>query len=89
MSFAEKSGSEQKLTSFRFSQSRICRMHRPFLTRGYAPGSRFAASREKCLQSAIYVLEHSGPILEVNINLWFVYSHNLAAIIVCFADLFQ
>lgn len=70
-------------------QIRICRLHRPFLTRGYTPGSRFAFSKDECIKSASFVINNQGAILDVAANLWMIYSHTLAAAIVLSADLFQ
>lgn len=41
---------------FEALHSRIVRLHRPFFTRGYTPGSRFAYSTQQCLISARQVI---------------------------------
>ncbi|ORY80238.1 hypothetical protein BCR35DRAFT_304422 [Leucosporidium creatinivorum] len=70
-------------------QSRICRLHRPFLTRGFNSGSRFAFSAEKCVEAAQFVISNVGIILGWSPNAWFIFSHALGATIVLFADLFH
>ncbi|GAA6010723.1 hypothetical protein JCM11491_002915 [Sporobolomyces phaffii] len=67
--------------------NRIVRLHRPFLTRGYVQGSRFAYSTEACIKSAKIVLfchhNNVGFIIKP------LYSHSLSASIVLAADLFH
>ncbi|KAL8292556.1 hypothetical protein RQP46_001168 [Phenoliferia psychrophenolica] len=69
--------------------SRIVRLHRPFLTRGYTAGSRFRYSTEQCVASARIVISTHHNILDVTNNVWFLYSHALGAAIVLFCDLFH
>ncbi|KAI5476155.1 Zn(2)-C6 fungal-type transcription factor [Pseudohyphozyma bogoriensis] len=67
--------------------SRIMRLHRPFLTRGYSPNSRYSYSTEQCVASAKIVIAAHHNILNETNNMYFVYLHSLAAAIVLFADL--
>ncbi|KAM0750481.1 hypothetical protein T439DRAFT_326448 [Meredithblackwellia eburnea MCA 4105] len=69
--------------------SRIVRLHRPFLTRGYSPHSRFAYSTRECVESAKVVIASQSNIPDVTNNIWFLYNHALGAAIVLFADLFH
>lgn len=70
--------------------SRIVRLHRPFLSRGYSRGSKFAYSRDQCLNSARIIVEchYNLRDLATTGTFWFVYSHTLGAAIVLFLDLF-
>ncbi|KAJ5628499.1 hypothetical protein N7490_010727 [Penicillium lividum] len=70
--------------------ARIVRLNRPFLSRGYAKGSKFANSRDKCLQSARIVVDchYNLRDLTTSGSLWFVYSHTLSSAMVLFLDLF-
>ncbi|GAA5910772.1 Zn(II)2Cys6 transcription factor [Sporobolomyces salmoneus] len=67
--------------------NRIVRLHRPFLTKGYAAGSKFAYSTEACIKSAKIVLfchhKNVGFVIKP------LYSHSLSASIVLAADLFH
>ncbi|GAA5967920.1 hypothetical protein JCM3765_001787 [Sporobolomyces pararoseus] len=67
--------------------NRIVRLHRPFLTKGYAPNSKFAYSTEACIKSAKIVLfcHHNNYGFVVKP----LYSHSLSASIVLAADLFH
>lgn len=49
-------GSQADFVSFEIVHNRIVRLHRPFLTKGYAPNSKFAYSTEACIKSAKIVL---------------------------------
>ncbi|KAJ5730331.1 uncharacterized protein N7483_004839 [Penicillium malachiteum] len=70
--------------------SRIVRLNRPFLSRAYSKGSKFAYSRENCLHSARIVIDchYNLRDLTTSGSLWFVYSHTLSAAMVLFLDLF-
>ncbi|KAJ5805951.1 uncharacterized protein N7503_003553 [Penicillium pulvis] len=70
--------------------SRIVRLNRPFLSRGYAKGSKFANSKDNCLKSARIVVDchYNLRDLTTSGSLWFVYSHTLSSAMVLFLDLF-
>ncbi|KAJ5986630.1 hypothetical protein N7451_010995 [Penicillium sp. IBT 35674x] len=70
--------------------SRIVRLNRPFLSRGYAKGSKFANSKDNCLNSARIVVDchYNLRDLTTSGSLWFVYSHTLSSAMVLFLDLF-
>ncbi|GAA5839527.1 hypothetical protein JCM5353_002777 [Sporobolomyces roseus] len=67
--------------------NRIVRLHRPFLTRGYAPNSKFSYSTDACIRSAkiVLVCHHNN----VGFIIKPLYSHSLSASIVLAADLFH
>ncbi|GAA5928234.1 Zn(II)2Cys6 transcription factor [Sporobolomyces koalae] len=67
--------------------NRIVRLHRPFLSRGYAPNSKFAFSTEACVKSAKTILfcHHNN----IGFMIKPLYSHSLSASIVLAADLFH
>ncbi|OJJ45899.1 hypothetical protein ASPZODRAFT_133766 [Penicilliopsis zonata CBS 506.65] len=70
--------------------SRIVRLHRPFLSRGYARESKCVYSREQCLRSARIVVDCHYNLRDLTTRgtFWFVYSHTLGAALVLFLDLF-
>ncbi|GAA6062125.1 hypothetical protein JCM10212_003160 [Sporobolomyces blumeae] len=67
--------------------NRIVRLHRPFLARGWTPGSKFAYSTNACVRSArvILVCHHNN----VGFAIKPMFSHSLSASIVLAADLFH
>ncbi|KAI5479563.1 cell cycle control protein, Cwf22 [Pseudohyphozyma bogoriensis] len=69
--------------------SRIMRLHRPFLMRGYQPGSPVRFSTEQCVASARIVVVAIHNILEATAGLFFTYVHALSASLVLLADLFH
>ncbi|GAA6022558.1 hypothetical protein JCM10207_006585 [Rhodosporidiobolus poonsookiae] len=69
--------------------NRIVRLHRPFLVKGWAEGSKFAYSTDACIKSAKIVLVSHHNNLAVNRNLRMMYSHSLSAAIVLAADLYH
>ncbi|KAK9447080.1 uncharacterized protein V1518DRAFT_407373 [Limtongia smithiae] len=70
--------------------SRIVRLHRPFLSRGYSKESKFAYSREQCLKSARIIVDCHYNLRDLTTTgvFWFAYSHTLGASIVLLHDLF-
>lgn len=47
------------------THSRIARLHRPYLSRGYTPGSRFSYSRDRCLWSAGIMVQCHYKVKEI------------------------
>ncbi|KAK9894355.1 hypothetical protein P389DRAFT_197652 [Cystobasidium minutum MCA 4210] len=71
------------------THSRIARLHRPYLSRGYTPGSRFSYSRDRCLWSAGIMVQCHYKVKEITSrgSFWFAFSHSLNAAMVLFLDL--
>ncbi|GAA5897588.1 hypothetical protein JCM5296_003731 [Sporobolomyces johnsonii] len=69
--------------------NRLVRLHRPFLSRGWDPSSKFAYSADACIKSAKIVLVSHHNNLNINRNLKMMYSHSLSAAIVLAADLYH
>ncbi|GAA5923190.1 hypothetical protein JCM1841_005923 [Sporobolomyces salmonicolor] len=69
--------------------NRLVRLHRPFLSRGWDPSSKFAYSADACIKSAKIVLVSHHNNMNINRNLKMMYSHSLSAAIVLAADLYH
>lgn len=70
--------------------SRLVRLHRPFLSRGYSRASRYRYSNETCLQSAQTVLRVLHDLDgDLPSSAFFCYSQAMSAALVLFNDLFR
>lgn len=50
--------------------ARLLRLHRPFLSRGYNPGSPFRYSTDQCIRAAGYIIATNYELLRVTSSLW-------------------
>ncbi|KAI5474464.1 Zn(2)-C6 fungal-type transcription factor [Pseudohyphozyma bogoriensis] len=69
--------------------TRIVRLHRPFLSRGYNPTSQFRYSTEQCVRSAKLIIASNYELLRITSSLWWMYTATLGSAIVIFMDLFH
>ncbi|KAK4704674.1 hypothetical protein P7C70_g1528, partial [Phenoliferia sp. Uapishka_3] len=69
--------------------ARTIRLHRPFLSRGYNPGSQFRFSTEQCVKAARLVIASNFNVLKISTSLWWTYTSTLGSAIVLFMDLFH
>ncbi|KAI5480447.1 C6 transcription factor [Pseudohyphozyma bogoriensis] len=69
--------------------SRIMRLHRPFLSRGYLPNSPFRHSTDQCVASAKIVISSHHNLIEQSTGAYFLYIHSISASLVLFLDLFH
>ncbi|GEM12376.1 zn(2)-C6 fungal-type transcription factor [Rhodotorula toruloides] len=66
--------------------SRIVRLNRPLLGRGYLPGSPYHASTVKCVEAAQKLIENNYDMLELETSRWWMYTGTLASAIVLMMD---
>ncbi|BGP57520.1 hypothetical protein JCM8202v2_005164 [Rhodotorula sphaerocarpa] len=69
--------------------SRIVRLNRPFLGRGYNEGSPYRASREKCVEAAKALILSNFDMLQIETSRWWMYTGTLASSIVLMMDIFH
>ncbi|GAA5892345.1 hypothetical protein JCM6882_003644 [Rhodosporidiobolus microsporus] len=69
--------------------SRIVRLNRPLLGRGYAPNSPYRYSTEQCIEAAKAVILSNHRLLQVENSRWWMYTGTLASSFVVMMDLFH
>ncbi|GAA5988863.1 hypothetical protein JCM10908_006203 [Rhodotorula pacifica] len=69
--------------------SRIVRLNRPLLGRGYNADSPYAASREKCIEAAKALILTNYDMLRIETSRWWMYTGTLASSIVLMMDIFH
>ncbi|GAA6038341.1 hypothetical protein JCM8097_003955 [Rhodosporidiobolus ruineniae] len=69
--------------------SRIVRLHRPLLARGYAPSSPFRTSTTACIDAAKALILGNLELLPIETSRWWMYSSTLASSFVVMLDVFH
>ncbi|GAA5938050.1 hypothetical protein JCM3775_005323 [Rhodotorula graminis] len=69
--------------------SRIVRLNRPLLGRGYALNSPYRYSNEQCIEAARALINNNAEMLTIETSRWWVYTGTLASSIVLMMDLFH
>ncbi|KAM0750228.1 hypothetical protein T439DRAFT_326177 [Meredithblackwellia eburnea MCA 4105] len=69
--------------------SRLIRLHRPFLSRGYNHGSQFRFSTDQCVRAARLIVASNYGALKITNSVWWIYTSTLGSAIVLFMDLFH
>ncbi|BGO94376.1 hypothetical protein NBRC10512v2_006488 [Rhodotorula toruloides] len=69
--------------------SRIVRLNRPLLGRGYLPDSPYHASTVKCIEAAQKLIENNYDMLALETSRWWMYTGTLASAIVLMMDVFH
>ncbi|GAA5916265.1 hypothetical protein JCM8208_001719 [Rhodotorula glutinis] len=69
--------------------SRIVRLNRPLLGRGYALNSPYRYSNERCIEAARALINNNAEMLTIETSRWWVYTGTLASSIVLMMDLFH
>ncbi|TNY19628.1 hypothetical protein DMC30DRAFT_447750 [Rhodotorula diobovata] len=69
--------------------SRIVRLNRPLLGRGYALNSPFRYSTEQCIEAAKALILNNAEMLTIETSRWWTYTGTLASSIVLSMDLFH
>ncbi|GAA6053624.1 hypothetical protein JCM3770_001564 [Rhodotorula araucariae] len=69
--------------------SRIVRLNRPLLGRGYAPNSPYRYSTEQCIEAAKALISSNAEMLPIETSRWWMYTGTLASSIVLMMDLFH
>ncbi|GAA5853704.1 hypothetical protein JCM8547_007418 [Rhodosporidiobolus lusitaniae] len=69
--------------------SRIVRLNRPLLGRGYAPASPYAYSTSQCIEAAKSLIQSNYNMLQIETSRWFVYTGTLAASLVLMMHIFH
>ncbi|GAA5931501.1 hypothetical protein JCM1841_003556 [Sporobolomyces salmonicolor] len=69
--------------------SRIVRLNRPLLGRGYQPNSAYRYSTDQCVKAARSLILSNHGLLEIATSNWWMYTGTLASSIVLFMDLFH
>ncbi|GAA6016750.1 hypothetical protein JCM10207_003240 [Rhodosporidiobolus poonsookiae] len=69
--------------------SRIVRLNRPLLGRGYSSGSPFAYSTEQCIEAAKALIVSNLSMLQIETSRWWMYTGTLASSIVLMMDIFH
>ncbi|BGP50795.1 hypothetical protein JCM10450v2_006721 [Rhodotorula kratochvilovae] len=69
--------------------SRIVRLNRPLLGRGYALGSPYRYSTEQCIEAAKALISSNAEMLRIETSRWWMYTGTLACSIVLMMDLFH
>ncbi|GAA5972560.1 hypothetical protein JCM11641_001900 [Rhodosporidiobolus odoratus] len=69
--------------------SRLIRLNRPLLGRGYLPNSPYAYSTEQCISSAKKLILSNVSMLGLETSRWWVYTGTLASSIVLMMDSFH
>ncbi|GAA5864390.1 hypothetical protein JCM3774_002775 [Rhodotorula dairenensis] len=69
--------------------SRIVRLNRPLLGRGYNADSPYQTSREKCIEAAQALILTNYDMLQIETSRWWMYTGTLASSIVLMMDIFH
>ncbi|GAA5837244.1 hypothetical protein JCM11251_004944 [Rhodosporidiobolus azoricus] len=68
--------------------SRIVRLNRPLLGRGYSPRSPYQYSTEQCIEAAKAVILSNHQLLQIETSRWWMYTGTLASSFVIMMGLF-
>ncbi|GAA5995967.1 uncharacterized protein JCM10292_004861 [Rhodotorula paludigena] len=69
--------------------SRLVRLNRPFLGRGYNPSSPYRHSTLQCIEAAKKLISSNFEMLQIETSRWWMYTGTLASSIVLMMDLFH